>query len=150
MSRFLGLPTVPVPKSSSAGSSSGISADSEASPPRTETSRGVFCGPQKQPKNAPQPPKPKTSKTRINNPFQELSLKPSYSSHRKDAHSRILAPKGPNRAKIEFSGQNPAAYLCDESHCYRSYYVANCLPMRGSGWLLTYATAYLCEVIVSH
>ena len=53
------VPTVPVPKSSSASSGSGISAHSQASPPRTETSRGVFIGPQKQPKNVPQTPKTK-------------------------------------------------------------------------------------------
>ena len=67
---------------------------------------GYFLDPQKHPKNAPQPTKLKTSKTHTNKPFQELSLKPSYSSHPKDAHSQILAPKGPNRAKIEFSGPN--------------------------------------------
>ena len=66
---------------------------------------GIFLDP-KTAQNAPHPPKLKTSKTHTNKPFQELSLKPSYSSHRKDAHSRIPAPKGPNHAKIEFSGPN--------------------------------------------
>ena len=55
------VPTVPVPKSDSAGSGSGISADSEASPPKTETSRGLFFGPKHpggyflDPKNRPIP-----------------------------------------------------------------------------------------------
>ena len=67
---------------------------------------GIFWTPKTAQKRSPKPPKLKTSKTRTNKRFQELSLKPSYSSYRNDAHSRILAPKGPNRAKIEFSGPN--------------------------------------------
>ena len=78
----------------------------DRSHPRTERSRGVFFGHQKRPKTGPDTPKLKTSKTDVNNPFQELSLKPSYSSHREDAHSWILVPKGRNRAKIEFPGPN--------------------------------------------
>ena len=65
---------------------------------------GYFLDPQNSPKTLPKPPKLKTPKTHVNKPFQELSLKPSSSSHRKDAHSRILVPKGPNLAKIKFSG----------------------------------------------
>ena len=67
---------------------------------------GIFWTPKAAPKTLSKPPKLKTSKTHINKPFQDLSLKPSYSPHRRDAHSRILVPKGPNRAKIEFSGPN--------------------------------------------
>ena len=68
--------------------------------------RGVFFGNQKRPKTVPDTPKQKTSKTDVKKPFQELSLKPAYSSHRKNAHSRILVPKGANRAKFEFPGPN--------------------------------------------
>ena len=67
---------------------------------------GIFLEPRKSSKMLPKPPKRKTSKTHINKPFQELSLKPPYSSLRKDAHSWILVPKAPNRAKIEFPGPN--------------------------------------------
>ena len=49
------VPPVPVPTGSA------ISAHSDRSHLRTETSRGVFFGPPKQPKNAPQTPKTKNA-----------------------------------------------------------------------------------------
>ena len=127
-----------------------------ASPPIPKPARpgpkhpgGYFLDPKNSPKTRPKPPKLKTSKTHINKPFQELLLKPSYSSHRKDAHSRILAPKGPNRAKIEFSGPNVRAKIRLLTYAtsrivsvhtmWRNAYLCEgrvgCLPMR----LLAYA-----------
>ena len=100
------VPPVPVRASPPIPKRSGISSDSEASPLGPKHPGRYFLDPKNSPKTLPKLPKLKTSKTRTNEPFQELALKPSYSSHRKDANSQILAPKGPNRAKIEFSGPN--------------------------------------------